>query len=86
VRAELYGARARLYFDVSLIGDNFRDRFENDRVPARQLYGVGLSVTPFDRKLTLTFEARNLTDDRTSDFAGFPLPGRSFFGTVQYGF
>lgn len=86
LRTELYAERARVYFDVSLIGDNFRDQFENDRVPARQLYGLGVSVTPFDRKLTMTFEVKNLTDDRTRDFAGFPLPGRSFFGTVQYGF
>jgi hypothetical protein len=34
----------------------------------------------------VTFEVKNLTDDRTADFAGFPLPGRSFFGTVQYKF
>ena len=34
----------------------------------------------------LGFEFKNLTDDQTADFAGFPLPGRSFFGTVQYRF
>jgi iron complex outermembrane receptor protein len=87
-RAELYAERGRIYFDVNLIGDYFLDRSETrfSRVPARQLYGVGVSVKPFDRKFTLTFEAKNLTDDRTQDFAGFPLPGRSFFGTVQYGF
>ena len=87
-RAELYAERARVYFDISLIGDYFLDRSENQfsRVPARQLYGVGVSGRPFDPKLTLTFEVKNLTDDQTEDFAGFPLPGRSYFGTVQYGF
>ncbi len=90
LQAKLYTDRARLYFDINLIGDYFLDRSETSfsKVPARQLYGVGVSVVPFDleRKLTLTFEAKNLTDDQTRDFAGFPLPGRSFFGTVQYGF
>jgi iron complex outermembrane receptor protein len=86
VRAELYGRRARVFYEVSLIGDNFRDRFERDRVPSREIHGVGLGLTPFATTLTVTVEAKNLTDDRTRDFAGFPLPGRSFFGTVRYEF
>jgi hypothetical protein len=29
---------------------------------------------------------KNLTNDQTEDALGFPLPGRSMFVTVSYGF
>jgi hypothetical protein len=29
---------------------------------------------------------RNLSNDQTRDALNFPLPGRSFFGTVSWGF
>jgi outer membrane receptor protein involved in Fe transport len=86
IRAEVFGAWARLFYEVSLIGDNFRGRGERDRVPSREIHGLGLSASPPGRGLTVTFEVKNLTDDQTADFEGFPLPGRAFFGTVQYTF
>lgn len=86
VRAELYNDWARFTYEVSLIGDNYRDRGERDRVSSRNIQSLGLSVSPPRTGLGVTFEVKNLTDDRTADFGGFPLPGRSFFGTVQYKF
>jgi len=86
VRAEIYHAWARLFYDVNLIGDNFADRYNLQRVPSRDIHGLGLSLTLPKRALTATFEVKNLADDRTADFAGFPLPGRSFFGTLRYAF
>ena len=86
VRARVYGRWARFFYEVSLLGDNFVDRRNLVRVSSRNIHGLGLSVTPPRRGLTVTFEIKNLTDEQTADFAGFPLPGRAFFGTVQYGF
>jgi outer membrane receptor protein involved in Fe transport len=86
LRAELYNDWGRFAYEISWIGDNFRDRGERDRISSRNLQSLTLSVTPPRTGLGVTFEVKNLTDDQTSDFAGFPLPGRSFFGTVQYRF
>jgi iron complex outermembrane receptor protein len=85
-RAEAFGDWARFFYEVNLIGENFRSRGERDLVPSRNIHNIGLTVTPPGTGLGLTFEVKNLTDDQTADFQGFPLPGRSFFGTVRYTF
>jgi iron complex outermembrane receptor protein len=66
-----YTHRSRLYLDQA----NFR------RVGSRDVHSVG-AAWPVLASLTLSFEARNLTDDQTSDVAGFPLPGRAFYGSI----
>ncbi len=86
VRSELFGRLGRLYYEASIIGDNFRAPGERDRIGSRAIQNVGISVTPPGTGLTVTFEAKNVTDDRVADFEGFPLPGRSFIGTVRYAF
>jgi len=86
VRGQVDGQWGRFFYDVSLVGDNFLDRANLVRIPSRNIHGLGLSVTPPGRGLTVTFEIKNLTDEQTADFTGFPLPGRAFFGTVQYSF
>jgi iron complex outermembrane receptor protein len=84
VRGQVDGQWGRFFYDVNLLGDNFVDRANLVRIPSRNIHGLGLSVTPPGRGLTVTFEVKNVTDEQTADFAGFPLPGRAFFGTVQY--
>jgi iron complex outermembrane receptor protein len=32
--------------------------------------------------VSLSFEVKNLTDERVSDVLGFPLPGRAYVATV----
>src|SRR5581483_1027062 len=60
---------------------------QHRQVASRVLHGVGLELTPpFLPRLRITGEVRNAGDDRTADVFGFPLPGRSFFVTVSYGF
>jgi iron complex outermembrane receptor protein len=86
VRHELFGRLGRLYYEATIIGDNFRAPGERDRVGSRAIHNVGVSVTPPGTGLTATFEARNITDDQVADFEGFPLPGLSFVGTVRYVF
>ena len=55
------------------------------QAPSRSIHTLGLTVRP-RVWLSLNFEARNLTDDRIRDIADFPLPGRSFSGTVHVWF
>src|SRR5262249_50957689 len=77
----------RLWFEANLIADNFLDTANTQLVPSRSLFGIGLEVQvpPLDG-ITLGLALRNLTNDRTEDVLGFPLPGRSVFATVSWGF
>ncbi|HWP64905.1 MAG TPA: TonB-dependent receptor [Candidatus Limnocylindria bacterium] len=79
----------RLYFDANLIGDDYLNRANTERVDSRTLLGTGVSFGLPGRRwqrLRFTFEVRNLTDDQTQDVLGFPLPGRIFSGTLSWGF
>ncbi len=81
--ADLWPGRA--WVDANVIADNFLDTANTQLVPRRDLFGLGVEVEPL-AKLRVGFEVRNLTDDQTRDAADFPLPGRSFYGTVSWGF
>jgi iron complex outermembrane receptor protein len=74
-----------LWGDVNIIADNFLDTANTQPVPRRDLFGAGLTLEPIPR-LKVSFEARNLGDDQTRDALDFPLPGRSYYGTVAWGF
>lgn len=65
--------------DLHWIDDNPLDRYNRYFVAARRLFGVRLAVPAPHSALSIVAEGKNLTDDRASDVAGFPLPGRSYF-------
>ena len=72
------------FYELSFTSGNFLDRANLIDVPNRLLHSLGLQYALSSMPLTFTFEARNITDNQIEDVAGFPLPGRSFFGTVAY--
>jgi len=81
-RVQLFNDMAKLSYELSISDGNFTDQANLQPIPARDVHTLGVSYTPF-RWLTLSIEARNITDNAVRDLAGFPLPGLSFFGTVQ---
>lgn len=72
------------FYELSFASDNFLDPANLIEVPSRLIHSLGLRYDIPWTPLTLTFEARNITNNQIEDVAGFPLPGRSFFGTVAY--
>jgi outer membrane receptor protein involved in Fe transport len=82
---ELFANLGKIVYEVEYIADNFLDRANDPfvAVDSRLLHNVSVTVLPLGKALKLTFEAKNLTDNHIKDFRGFPLPGRSFFGTVE---
>jgi iron complex outermembrane receptor protein len=80
---ELFADRGKIVYEVEYIADNFLDRANAFVVDSRVLHNVSLTVLPFGKALKFTLEAKNITDNQIEDFRGFPLPGRSFFGTVE---
>jgi outer membrane cobalamin receptor len=69
--------------DVHALGDNYLDRYNRYRVASRTLAGAWLSFSPSAWPLRLTVEGKNLGDERASDVAGFPLPGRTWFVSAE---
>ena len=80
----------RVFYDVDLIADNFLTRSNDEPAESRAaivrftVSGVDMTVPRLG--VSLAFEVKNLTDDQTRTRLGFPLPGRSVFFTVSYGF
>jgi outer membrane receptor protein involved in Fe transport len=65
--------------NVYALSDNYLDRYNRYRVASRVLSGAWLSISPAAWPLRITVEGKNLGDQRASDVAGFPLPGRTWF-------
>ncbi|MGD2064105.1 MAG: TonB-dependent receptor, partial [Nitrospirota bacterium] len=78
VRLAREGERIAPFYELHHVSGNHLDRAALVEVDARTLHDVGVRLRPVvAHDLTLSFEVANLTDDATSDVAGFPLPGRS---------
>jgi len=66
------------FYELHHVSGNHLDRAALVEVDPRTLHDVGVRLRPVTiQDLTLTCEIANLTDDATTDVAGFPLPGRS---------
>lgn len=79
--------RAKTWADVTYVSGNYWDRANLYEVPDRRIYNLGATVEVWRREdtaLALTLEGKNLADERVSDVAGYPLPGRSYYATVQF--
>ncbi len=81
-RAELSAGPVRVFHEFRWIGGNYLDRANYREVSARSLHNLGVTVAAGPR-VSVTVEAKNLTDNQISDVLGFPLPGRSYFATVR---
>ncbi len=76
--------RWKLSYELHRIGSNFLDPANRQLAPAREIHNVAANLKAFGHALSLTVEGRNLADKRIGDVNGFPLPGRSFFATLNY--
>lgn len=83
LRVQFRHATARLFYELNLVAKNYLDRANlKPPVESRDLHALGFALLP-RAGLEFTFEARNISDDQTSDVFGFPLPGRAFYGSVR---
>jgi iron complex outermembrane receptor protein len=71
-------------YGLHYIGANYLDKANMQEVPARQLHSLSFSVKEVMDHFRFTLEGRNLTDNQIRDVIGYPLPGRSFYFTVEY--
>ncbi len=81
-RVAVRAAHIELGYELDHLAENFLDRANVKLVGRRDLHSLDARVRW--RGLGLQFGARNLTDERAADVAGFPLPGRTFFFSTSY--
>ena len=79
LRLGLRRARWSASYEFHYVSRNFLDRYNALPVGPRSLHDVSLGAVPWPWSPEWTAECRNLTDQRVEDFAGFPLPGRTFY-------
>ena len=82
VRLDLHRWDVKPFYELNFVSGNFLDRANLLEIPKRIVHTLGLRYEIPLLALTLTFEARNITNNQIEDVAGFPLPGLSFFGTL----
>ena len=71
-----------LYCDLRYMSENYLDTQNLLMVTNRTLLGSGIAVTFIDR-LTASFSVQNILNDMISDLIGYPLPGRSYWGSLE---
>jgi iron complex outermembrane receptor protein len=83
-RVDLTRAALRAAADLQYLGDDYRDRYNTprERVASRTLVGASLSAA-LRGAARVVVEGKNLGDRRVSDVAGYPLPGRSVFVSLE---
>jgi len=80
------GERFEAWGEATYISGNYWDRANLFEVPDRRIYNLGASVEIYRKgrlSTGLTLEVKNLADERVADVAGYPLPGRSLYGTLE---
>ena len=71
-----------IFYEYTFQDKNFLDRANLRPVPSRHIHNLGLRVR-ISSRARMTLEAKNLKNTRIADVWGYPLPGRSYFVTLQ---
>jgi hypothetical protein len=82
VRPRLYTDWGSVYYEYTYLSENPTDVDNFLIVPPRSIHSLGCAVEPWPW-LSVRFEVTNVTDSDVRDVGNFPLPGRSFFGSVK---
>lgn len=75
----------RPFAEWQILGNSYLDSQNLLRVTRRSILAAGLHIDPL-KKLKISLSAKNLLNDRIVDTVGYPLPGRSYWGEVEFNF
>lgn len=73
----------RPFAQWQVMGNSYLDSQNLLRVTRRSLLAGGFHLGPW-QKATLVLTAKNLFNDRIADIVGYPLPGRSYWGELEF--
>jgi iron complex outermembrane receptor protein len=71
-----------LFVDLHYMSGNYLDTQNLLQVQNRTLLGSGVSLE-FIKRMTIAFSVQNILNDQISDLIGYPLPGRSYWGSLE---
>jgi iron complex outermembrane receptor protein len=80
------GGRFRVFAEANYVSGNYWDRSNLFEVEDRRIYNLGATATAYQKNevvVNVTGEGKNLADERIADVAGYPLPGVSYYLTIQ---
>jgi len=83
IRASWAGDAARLEYELHYQSESYRDRANQpeNRSPERLLHNVTTRLGT--AAVAVALEVENVTDVRTYDVEGYPLPGRTIYVTLE---
>ncbi len=82
VRSQVFWKTISVFGEFNFIDGNYITRANTKLLDEREIFNAGVVVSPVDH-IKVAFELKNLTDEQVEDVRGFPLPGRSYFGTIK---
>jgi hypothetical protein len=77
---------AGLYGDLDVVGPRFADPSNLVEQPGRLVFGAGATLAYRPAGVRALLSAYNLGDARGVDVLEYPLPGRSFFVTLEFAY
>lgn len=91
---KFYNEHWELGGELIFVGAVFKDRTNEaaNYEPSRWISNAFVSYSVYGRskrdetELLVGLEVKNITNERVADVVGYPLPGRSIYGTVTYRF
>lgn len=83
------GRGVSAFYEFDYVSGNYWNAYNgvapNNKGPLfdiRRLHGAGVTIPTGLLGTAFTLEVKNFTDDHVEDVMGYPLPGRSVFGTL----
>ena len=83
IQTSLTRRRWRAFHDFHFVSANWLDRYNAERAAARHIHDIGIGVRYPSAQVEWTVECRNVGDVRVEDYAGFPLPGRTYYAGLN---
>lgn len=74
-----------MYAAYHYIEGNFITRANTKKLSDRRIVNIGITLAA-SRRVCLSAEVRNLMDKQVADLRGFPLEGRTYYGTARVEF
>lgn len=84
LRTEYHVGPGQIFHELDLLASNFLDQANFRAVDRRTIHTMGVAGRLPWAPLEVSVELRNFTDNQVEDVGGFPLPGRSLFGSVRW--
>jgi len=74
----------KIYCQYNFTGESYKDLDNQYKNDISRYTNIGATYSK--KNISVNFETKNLTDELSQDVYGFPLPGRSFYGRLNFNF